>query len=344
MKEIFTIETAHDRGHSSVIFAFILRDIFNHTNWLELHAFFTKCFTSQEQLADQEVRKLSPPEHHALYGKKQEIVHFRTDLKSVGMPSDLTERLSFARRILHSSGGPDFSCTAIGPAIGMAVGAGSYMDLVYCGLAPGKYSGKDNRLEDTIYERHHDETNIANSPAKFGGRGRTWAEWASLWRAIADWVYEHDSAWLKMGVLDNHGDKHCLGPEEHQKLYPGEKVPRECLSTEAIDAADAIHAVFAQLAERPLSFQGIEWGFLELEVPVQLSNSFYARFGRNPGRDHFSKLVEIGKWDRPDYTHVDNQALKVCPQDYQGGSWEAWLLSIEGGDVVVTETLFQVRI
>lgn len=282
---------------------------------------------------------LSPPSHHALHGKKQEIVHFRTDLSSVGLPPDLIERLSVARQMVHSSSGPDLKSTAIGPAIGMAVGPGSYMDLVYGGPAPGRYPDKDHRLGGTIFQRQHDGTNVA-----VGGRGRTWAEWATLWRDIADWVYEHDAAWLEMGVLGSPGYKYSLSPEERQKLHPGQKVPREFLATEAIDAADAVHAVFAQLAERPLSFQGIEWGFLELEIPVQVSDSFYARFGRRPGRDHLSKLVEDGEWYRPDYTLVDKKALKVCPRGYQGADWEAWLLSIEGGDVVVTETLFQVRV
>jgi hypothetical protein len=34
-------------------------------------------------------------------------------------------------------------------------------------------------------------------------------------------------------------------------------------------------------------------------------------------------------------------ALKRCPETFFGASWETWLLSIEGGDVVVVETLFQ---
>ncbi|KAJ5897103.1 uncharacterized protein N7473_006502 [Penicillium subrubescens] len=34
-------------------------------------------------------------------------------------------------------------------------------------------------------------------------------------------------------------------------------------------------------------------------------------------------------------------ALRRCPDSFFGASWESWLLSIEGGDVVVVETLFQ---
>lgn len=35
-------------------------------------------------------------------------------------------------------------------------------------------------------------------------------------------------------------------------------------------------------------------------------------------------------------------ALKQCLDGFFGASWEAWLLSIEGGDAVIVEMIFQV--
>jgi hypothetical protein len=56
VQDIFAIEAQYDRVHASVIFASILRDIFNHTDWSELHPFFTKRYrdTSEQPEADVE--------------------------------------------------------------------------------------------------------------------------------------------------------------------------------------------------------------------------------------------------------------------------------------------------
>ncbi len=159
-------------------------------------------------------------------------------------------------------------------------------------------------------------------------------------------MFEHDSAWLEMGVLDTNRQryKHPLKPEEQQRISSAASVPREYLATDAIDAADAVRDVFKQLADQPLAFQGTEWGFLRLEVPVTLSDAFYTRFGTDlagAGRG-LERLVDPGKWYNPNHSWVDRRAIKVCPDTYRGSDWEAWLLSIEGGDVVVVRTLFQV--
>jgi hypothetical protein len=114
--------------------------IFNHPDWSELHAFFTKRYgdPSGQPVADEEKRVLKAPTGHALHGQKLATVHFRTDPDSVGLSSELAEHLGFARRAMSCSSGPDPITTAIGPAIGMAVGAGAYIDLVYGCFAPGK--------------------------------------------------------------------------------------------------------------------------------------------------------------------------------------------------------------
>lgn len=345
------IEALHDRPSASALFASVLRDLFNHPDWSQVQDFFTKRYapgcepsTSEEE---NKARTLSPPATYATpQAKKPKVVDFRTDVDSIGLPPHIPERLCIAGRIFRLTRGPDPLYAAIAPAIGMAVGPGAYMDLLYEGRAPGRYlDGETSRRRN----EDHKAGNPSTSTDKRDGRGRTWDEWAHLCAALADWVYEHDAAWLEMGVLDTNRQryKRPLGPEEQQRISLAARVPRECLATDSIDAADAVRDVFRQLADRPLAFQGTEWGFLELEVPLTLSNAFYARFGRELAGarregDRLGRLVDPGKWYNPDYSWVGKRALKACPDTYRGSDWEAWLLSIEGGDVLVVRTLFQV--
>lgn len=326
--DIFTIESTHQRAQASVVFQAILRDIFKHADWSELHAFFTKRYDLGEVPSNDTIRKLVPPQNHPLYGKKQFTVNFRADLSSVGLPADLPQLLRIGRQMTYSPSGPEIIFTAIGPGIGMAVGAGTYMDLVYCGLPPGSAPAGSSHQLDTVYG--WEDNTAEDGRPKFPGRGRTWAEWSRLWRAITDWVSAHDSVWVGMGVL---------GDGEYE-LRPGS----QSLSTGAVDAAEALQSAFTQLAQRPLDFHGIEWGFLELEIHVELMNSFYARFGKKPTADYFNKLVEKTSWYQPDSSLVEERALKACPGTFRGTDWERWLLSMEGGDVVVAQTLFQVSI
>jgi hypothetical protein len=166
-------------------------------------------------------------------------------------------------------------------------------------------------------------------------------------------VYEYDSTALQLGHLSSHSFKYRLSPEEERSFDRFGKIPRKFLKTDAISAAEAIHAVFAQMAKEPQRFQGVEWDFLELAVPPELREAFHARFGQKsfdhnenrarllqrvpgPGQDSLAYGESLA------YEEVSPMALKRCPNDFFGASWEAWLLSIEGGDVVVVETIFQV--
>ncbi|KAH6982568.1 hypothetical protein EDB80DRAFT_757029 [Ilyonectria destructans] len=220
------------------------------------------------------------------------------------------------------------------------------MDLVYAEHPPGKYS--ESQL-----------VTGALATTKKGGRGRSWAEWAELWAIIADWVYEHEAASLEMLYIDKYSYKYDPSDEVHKTLPHG-KIPREFLATDAIDAADAIRDVFAQLAAKPTDFQGIEWDFLDLEVTRDVRDAFFARFGRNPDSQKFmeesidrtkpysletlKKMVEPvagSRWGDLNLYNVSPVALKRCPVGFLGADWEAWLMSIEGGDVVVVKTVFQ---
>lgn len=120
------------------------------------------------------------------------------------------------------------------------------------------------------------------------------------------------------------------------------------LAMDAIEAADAVRNVFAQLAEDPTKFQGTEWDFLERRVKREVREKFYARFGRKDpdartNVEGLTKPVGLREADRLDYNEVSPVALKPCPDTFNGLDWESWMLSIEDGDVVAIDTAFQVR-
>ncbi|KAL4994248.1 hypothetical protein BDV10DRAFT_189184 [Aspergillus recurvatus] len=342
------------RGKATVLFAAILRDIYNHPDWSQLHEFFSTRYPEDEEKNDIDptIRTLSPFKdsyaHH-----KPSLVNFRTDLESVNLPKDLPSLLAKAGQTSRSAMlGPDPQPAAIGPAVSLAFGAGAYMDLVYAGQPPGQYP-ELRLISDALYGWQDGNYRAITSPIsdrdpekKKGGRDRYWGEWAELWKVIAEWVYEHDSTALQLGFLSSHSYKYRLSEEEDRSFNHFGKIPREYFATHAIDAADAIRDVFVQLAETPLRFQGIEWGLLELDVPDTLQEAFYKRFGKpSSGSDESTRYIEllrgVGGGKMLGYDQVNPLALKPCPASFKGAAWEAWFLSIEGGDVVVVETVFQ---
>lgn len=286
-------------------------------------------------------------------------MHFNTDPSSVGLPRDLVSQLGTAGRISTTGRtggsllGPDPRPCSIGPAISVAVGPGAYMDLVYGGESPGKYP-EQSRVYGWEWKSDPLRSVIdALATTQKGGRGRSWAEWAALWSVIAEWVYEHDATLVEMDVGVSHSFKYLPSDfpndkPESQPAIVGNKIPREYLSTQAIQAADAIHDVFNQLCIEPAKVQGIEWDFLEMDVDISLKDNFYSRFGRKEA-SHKDNLAALGRkvrstrWDSTEYDEVSPVALKPCPDTTHGADWESWLLSIQGGDVVVVKTLFQVR-
>ncbi|KAK1961956.1 hypothetical protein LY78DRAFT_720836 [Colletotrichum sublineola] len=206
------------------------------------------------------------------------------------------------------------------------------MDLVYySGQPPGKYP-KRHRVGPELFEWRDDKFLpgvSAMATTRKGGRGRCWAEWAELWSAAAEWVYDTVSA-----------------NEERASVPVGAKVPRRFLATDAIDAADAVRDAFAQLAENPIKFQGIEWDFLELEAGREVMGRFHARFGRRDpdakkNVESLARRAGLEGWNRLNYEEVSPVALKKCPDTFKGLDWESWMLSVQGGDVAVVDTLFQ---
>jgi hypothetical protein len=348
------IEQQSGRAQATLLFAAILRDIFNHPDWSQLYAFFSKRFPQGQKPDDASVRTLDPPKEQSAW-KQPTVVEFMTDPSSVGLPKDLVTLLANAGRTSRARlMGPDPQPCAIGPAISVACGAAAYMDLTYAGRPPGHYD-EMTYINGELYGWKKDKFDVmasAISTTKKGGRDRYWAEWANLWSVIAAWVYESDSTALQLGHLSSHSFKYRLSREEEHSFDRFGKIPRKFLKTDAIAAADAIHDVFAQLAKEPRRYQGVEWDFLELAVPLEVREAFYARFGHK-GTDHDENralLVQripgpgrdsLAYGDSLAYEEVSPMALKRCPETFFGASWETWLLSIEGGDVVVVETLFQ---
>ncbi|KAL2865215.1 uncharacterized protein BJX67DRAFT_382958 [Aspergillus lucknowensis] len=353
------LEEHSDRGKATLLFAAILRAIFNHPDWAQLHAFFTARFNNKSKDKDKTgqqskksvspaSRTLYPFDKESLFSSRQtpKIVDFRTDLESVNLPADFASLLATAGRTSRSRMlGPDPQPAAIGPAISAAFGAGAYMDLVYAGHPPGKYP-ELHWIGEQLYGWPDGELQpLTQATSKKGGRGRYWAEWAALWKEIAEWVYEHDSTALQLRFLGSHSYKYRLSEEENRSFDHFGKVPRAYLATDAINAADAIRDVFAQLAAEPVRFQGIEWSYLEIDVPSAVSEQFYKRFGTagksEPSERYAELLRAVGMGSSLVYDEVSPVALKPCPATFRGAAWEAWLLSIEGGDVVVVETVFQ---
>ncbi|KZL69724.1 hypothetical protein CT0861_09249 [Colletotrichum tofieldiae] len=342
------IDSQSGRFKSTLLFASILRAFYEHPDWSQLHAFFTKRYGRSQMLVDREARKLAPPDD-TLRQLSKKITHFKTDPSSVGLPKDLSRQLAAAVRAVRSRMiGPDPQVTAIGPALSVALGAGGYMDLVYSGQPPGKYPER-RRFGSELFDWRDDKFQPVGGPmatTRKGGRARCWAEWAELWSVVAEWVYEYDATSLEHYFLSGHTYKYRLSDEEHASVPIGAKVPRKFLATDAIDAADTVRDVFAQLAKNPAKAQGIEWDFLELEVKQEVRQRFYARFGRKDADakknvEGLTRRTPLESWNRLNYDEVSPVALKKCPDTFVGLDWEAWMLSIQGGDVVVVDTLFQ---
>ncbi|KAK6226117.1 hypothetical protein QIS74_02164 [Colletotrichum tabaci] len=343
------IDSGSGRSKSSLLFASIFRTFYEHPDWSQLHAFFVKRYGRSQILADREARKLGAPDGTIRQSAKKVTTNFRTDPGSVGLPSDLAPLLAAAGRAVRAGMlGPDPQTAAIGPAISLALGAGGYMDLVYAGEPPGKYPTR-HLIGSELYGWQGDSFRPvagATSVARKGGRGRCWAEWAALWSVVAEWVYEHDATSLEHLFLNGHSYKYSLSSEERASVPIGAKVPRKFLATDAIDAADAVRDVFKQLAESPNKFHGIEWDYLELNVKEEVREKFYERFGRRDpdarkNVEGLTRPVGLNSWSRLSYDEVSPVALKKCPESFNGLGWESWMLSIEGGDVVVVSTPFQ---
>jgi hypothetical protein len=320
-------------------YASIFRLFFNHRDWPQLHAFFSKRYSKSSFLTNRSARKLTAPRDGFYEPGKSVTVHFNTDPSTVGLPKEFTNKLGDVyRKAKAGMTGPDSQNCCIGPAIGVGIGAGAYMDLLYAGNPPGAYPTQSDRSRETV-------------SVKKGGRGRTLYEWHELWVTIAEWVYEFESTSLLHHILTEHSFKYRLSDEEDRKIRSGRKIPRKYLATDPIGGADAIRDVFGLLCDNPVKFHGLEWDFLTLEVSKETEDAFLKRFGpRQQDRAvNLEKLREDthlhGKnGNQLSYDEVSPAHLKPCPETYKGIDWENWLLSIEGGDVVIVKTVFQVSL
>ncbi|KAK4232955.1 hypothetical protein C8A03DRAFT_19870 [Achaetomium macrosporum] len=340
ISDLAFIDRYTGRRESTLIFASVLRAFYEHADWSQLHAFFTKRYGPTQILVNRGARKLTAPTDFRYAGRevnsyagKKITANFKTDPSSVGLPEDLVQQLAVAGRASRErTGRPDPQPIAIGSALSIAFGGGGYMDLVYAGKPPGKYEA-DIRTEEATGK---------------GGRAQSWKEWAELWSVVADWVYECDATLLENHMFDMpHSYKCHPTDEERMALLRGIKMSRKLLGTDAINAADAVRDVFKQLARGPTKFQGLEWDFLELKIDPHSREKFYTRFGRRDPNakktvEDLTKPVALDGRNRPVYDDVGPTELKQCPDTYNGLDWESWMLSIKGGDVIIAITPFQV--
>lgn len=253
----------------------------------------------------------------------------------MGLPGDWHKRIVEGYEAAKGKlMGPDPINCSLGPAIGMAVGGGAWMDLLYGGNPPGAYVPVPNAASSVVHTRK-------------GGRGRTLAEWKELWMVIADWVYEYDASSIQHGFLSWHTYKYKLTDAEMAECRGGDKIPRKYLKTNGIAGADGIRDFFEQLAEDPARFHGLEWDFLKIQAEEGVEKAFYARFGSPP--EATRRIEELtGKdvglergFGSLSYGDVPPLNLKRCPPTFRGQDWEKWMLSVEGGDVVAVKTIFQ---
>lgn len=267
--------------------------------------------------SDRELRRLLPPKEFISHKEKKVTAHFKTDPGTVGVSQNIREQLATAGRTIRSGIiGSDPQPAAVGPAIGLALGAGAFMDLVYRDAYRGNASSKAHTSE----------------------------EWAKLWGAIADWVYEYESTSLQEGFIGGFSYKRGVTDADRRLIRPGDKIPKGYLATDAIDAADAVYSAFQQLAAQPMEFYGMEWDFLELEMSPSVKQQFYARFGTKSAdnlatrRNLFIEILDQGLDVRP--AGLTN--LHICPVSLSGADWEEWFLAIRGGQIIIPATVFQV--
>ncbi|KFY63488.1 hypothetical protein V496_03936 [Pseudogymnoascus sp. VKM F-4515 (FW-2607)] len=327
------IDSQSKRFGATIQFGQILRLLYEHPDWSQIHSFCSKRYSKREMLSNRSARVLKPSKDAASYGfkLKDSTVNFNTDISSAGLPQDFIEQLSQATaKSVGGMLGPDPLNCSIGPAISVGIGAASYMDLIYGGNRPGAYVTLPPGRGITVIKQ--------------GGCGRTSEEWKALWEVIGDGVYENEATSLvKFGGSNTY--KRTPTKAESKAMYPGAKVPRSLLRTDAIRGADAVRDVFKQFIDTPTKFHGIEWDFLDLEANKEVNAAFLARFGPKPAiarmADDMLRRVSLGSSDILSYKPVSPTQLRSCPQTYNWIDWERWILAIEGGCIVRVDTVFQ---
>jgi hypothetical protein len=332
------IDSQSERFSATIQFGKILRVLYEHPDWSQIYKFCSKRYTKRDMLSNRSSRVLKPTKDgfgFAYDTNKTATVSFNTNISSIGLPEDFITQIAEAtRKAVARMLGPDPINCSIGPAMSLGIGPASYMDLIYGGSTPG--SERPWKPMTWLAESKKD------------GRDRTPEEWRSLWEAIADWIYENEATSI-VQFGGSHSYKYRLSDEENAEMRFNAKVPRKYLQTDAIHGADAIRDVFDQFISTPKKFHGIEWEFLDLEADPNVQTAFIARFGPKPldqtkMMEDMKRNVSPPSYNRLGYNSVPPSRLRPCPDTFNGIDWERWMLSIEGGSVVVVETVFQVSI
>ncbi|KAL3483870.1 hypothetical protein BJX62DRAFT_244470 [Aspergillus germanicus] len=234
-----------DRGKATILFAEILRAIFSHPDWSQLHDFFSTRYPesdgSDRSDSDDEsendasthpeaaTRTLQPFDDSDR-DEKPSIVHFRTDLESVPRTS--------ARSSQQPAPPRELECSDLNRSPPQST-PGSYHEVTSIN---GTLHGWQNGSFCTLI------TPIRDSTAGKGGRARYWAEWALLWTVIADWVYEHDVEALQLGLISSYSHKYQVSDEEGWAIDWFGKIPREAFYARFGNRADSAASIrYAEL-------------------------------------------------------------------------------------------------
>ena len=208
---------------------------------------------------------------------------------SVGLPADFFQILEIgASEALNATGGGDPLRASVGPAIGMGIGM-QVMDLCYIGKDP---------------------------------RGRTFNDWANLWKAIEGWVRQYEASKATAGFISYS----VKGLPAGERLNPFLGVKPEYIWTRAVQGANGVAHAFSQIAASPAKFRDWELDYLTLMAPAELRALHEERFPANGVFDVYS-----------------GPKAKECPTTMKGDDWEAWAKTIQLGQILVPKTPFQAR-
>jgi hypothetical protein len=208
------------------------------------------------------------------------------DTASVGLPADFFQKFDDGVSTAYHAMLGDPLPASIGPVLGMSIGM-HIMDLCYCGKDP---------------------------------KGRTFRDWESLWKAIALWARQYDTARAKNGDI-THSTR---GRPESEKNSWG--VKPEYIWTHAVEGAEAFAYAFSQMAISPFKFRNWELDYISLMVSEAICVILEGRF------------PVIGPYDV-----YSGPKAKACPETTKGDDWVAWAKTVRPGQILVPKTRFEAK-
>ena len=226
------------------------------------------------------------PKLKSRYGSREYKVPVNVDTASVGLPADFFQKLDDGISMAFYSMLGDPLPASIGPVLGMSIGM-HIMDLCYTGKDP---------------------------------KGRAFRDWENLWKAIALWARQYDTARATNGDIGYS----TRGRPESEKDSWG--VKPEYIWTHSVQGAEAFAYAFSQMAISPFKFRNWELDYISLMVSEEICLILEDRFPVN------------GPWDV-----YSGPKAKACPETTKGDDWVAWSKTIRPGQILVPRTQFEAK-